>query len=191
MSDPPDDVEEVTFHPPHLEDTKGRLLPKALIPLCSYQGTMLGKGYKEFTACDKFQPSVMNGQLCYSLNISQAVSSKSKSGVRNSVAIVLDQPNSLELTAEETSVATIHLDTLGGFSDNRPGKYYMSALKKMTGTDAFMSLTDFEKKCQLELYEDCKNKQIFAILERECKCVPLEFSKFLKEKVTVVREVFN
>ena len=179
MSDPPDDVEEMSFHPPHLEDTKGRLLPKALIPLCSYQGTMLGKKLRHhnFTFCDKFQPSVLNGQLCYSLNLSQVA--PSKSGMGNSVVIVLDQPD-LDLTAEEKPGATFHLDRLGGFSDNRPGKYYMSALKKMTGTDAFMALTDFEKKCQLELYEDCKNKQIFATLERECKCVPLAFSNFLK-----------
>ena len=56
---------EVSFHPAHLEDSRGRLMPKALVPLCSYQGTMLGKKLGNFTFCDKFKPRVLNGQLCY------------------------------------------------------------------------------------------------------------------------------
>ena len=176
-----DGVKEVSFHPPHLEDSKGRLLPKALIPLCSYQGNMLGgKRHQNFTFCDKFQPSVLDGQLCYSLNLSSAASSESKSGVRNSLIIVLDQPDSLELNVEEKPVATFHFDSLGGFSDNRPGKYYMSALKKMTGTDAFMSLSDSDKGCQLESYADCKMGKFYAELQKECNCVPWQLAKFQK-----------
>ena len=170
----------MSVDPPHLEDAKGRLLPRALIPLCSYQGNMLGKMHKNFTFCDKFQPSVLDGQLCYSLNLSQAVKLKSKSGQRNSLAIVLDQPTSYGLSGKEKSVATIHLDTLAGFNDNRPGKYYMSNLKKMTGTEAFMSLSDSEKRCQSESYADCKMGKIFAELQKKCKCVPWELVKFQK-----------
>lgn len=173
-----DVVEELSFHPPHLEDSRGRLLPKALIPFCSYQGNILGKRHQNFTFCDKFQPSVMNGQLCYSLNLSQAVKAKSKSGVRNSVVLVLDQPNSFVFKSKKNSASTIHLDTLGGFNDSRPGKYYMSALKKMTGTDAFMSLSDAKKECQLESYNDCKMRNMFAELQYECNCVPWELAKF-------------
>ena len=186
----PDDAEEVSFHPPHVEDSNGRLLPKALIPLCSYQGTMLGKKLKHqnFIACDNFLPSVLNGQLCYSLNLSQAA--PSKSGMGNSVLIVLDKPDSLELNVEEKPVATFHLDSLGGFSDNRPGKYYMSSLKKMTGTDAFMSLSDTKKGCQSESYEECKMKTIFAALQRECRCIPLSLAKFFKVSQQNVRLPF-
>ena len=115
----------MSFHPEHLDDSLGQPLPKALIPLCSYQGSMLGKNVDRhnFTACRDFQPSLKNGQLCYSLNLSQIIGSESKSGIENGLTIVLDQPTSFELTRAESSVATIHLETLAGFSDSRPGRY--------------------------------------------------------------------
>ena len=181
----------MSFHPPHLEDAKGRLLPKALIPLCSYQGIMLGKRHQNFTACDKFQPTVLNGQLCYSLNLSQVITSTSKSGQRNSLVIVLDQPTSFEQLGEENSLATIHLDTLAGFSDNRPGKYEMCVLKKMTGTDAFMSLPDSQKGCQHESYKDCKMEKIFAEILKECGCVPWKLAQFQKVSKSSETKISN
>ena len=181
-SDYLEDAHRASFHPPHLDDSLGRLLPKSLIPLCSYQGTILGKNVKRlnFTACRGFRPSLTNGQLCYSLNLSQAVNSESKSGVKNGLTIVLDQPTSFELTRTEKSEATIHLETLAGFSDSRPGKYFMSALKKITGADAFMSLSDSEKGCQPESFEECNMRQVFAELQRECKCIPWSLRNFQK-----------
>ena len=155
-------------------------MPKALVPLCSYQGTMLGKKLGNFAFCDKFKPSVLNGQLCYSLNLSQVTSSKSIDGQQNSLVIVLDQPSGFGLFGEEKSVATIHLGRIGGHSDNRPGKYYMSALKKMTGTDAFMALSNSDKGCQVESYQDCKTESIFAEMEKECKCIPPKLANFKK-----------
>ena len=155
-------------------------MPKALVPLCSYQGTMLGKKLGNLTFCDKFKPSVLNGQLCYSLNLSQVTSSKSIVGHKNSLVIVLDQPSGFGLSGKEKSVATIHLNRIGGYSDNRPGKYHMTALKKMTGTDAFMALSTSEKGCQEESYQDCKTESIFAEMEKECKCIPLKLANFKK-----------
>ena len=120
-----DDAHRVSFHPPHLDDPLGHLLPKALIPICSDQGSKLGKTFSRhnFTACRDFQPSLKNGQFCYSLHLSQIIGSESKSGIKNGLTIVLDQPTSFELTRAESSVATIHLETLAGFSDSRPGRY--------------------------------------------------------------------
>lgn len=169
---------EVSFHPPNLEDSKGRLLPKALVPHCSYQGTMMGKNLGNFTYCDKFKPSVLNGQLCYSLNLSQETSVRSAVGLKSSLTIVVDQPSGFGLSGEEKSVATIHIDRIGGYTDSRPGKYFMTALKKMTGTDAFMTLSTSERGCQVESYEDCKTEAIFAEMEKECKCVPLKLANF-------------
>ena len=172
----------VSFHPPHLDNSLGHLLPKALIPFCSYQGTMLGKNVSShnFTACRGFQPSLKNGQLCYSLHLSQVIGSESKSGVKNGLTIVIDQPTSFELTRAESSVATIHLETLAGFSDGRAGRYYMSSLKKITGTDAYMALSNGEKECQPESFEECNMRQVFAELQRECKCIPWSLRNFQK-----------
>ena len=155
-------------------------MPNALVPLCSYQGTMLGKKLGNFTFCDKFKPSVLNGQLCYSLNLSQVTSSKSIVGQRNSLVIVLDQPSGFGLSGKEKSLATIHLDRIGGYTKNKAGKYHMTALKKMSGTDAFMALTTSEKGCQEESYQDCKTKIIFAEMEKECKCIPWQLANFKK-----------
>ena len=175
----------MSFHPPHLDDSLGQLLPKALIPLCSYQGTMLGKNVSShnFTACRGFQPSLKNGQLCYSLNLSQVIGSESKSGIKNGLTIVIDQPTSFELTRAENSVATIHLETLAGFSDNRPGRYYMSTLKMIAGTDAYMAMSKEEKGCQSESFEECSMRQVFAELQKECRCVPWSLRYFQKVSI--------
>ena len=93
---------------------------------------------------------------------------------------MLDQPTRFELTRAEKSVATVHLDTLAGFRENRPGKYYMSALKRIAGTEAFMALSNGEKGCQPESFEECNMRQVFAELQRECKCVPWSLRDFQK-----------
>ena len=143
---------------------------------------MLGKnlGHWNLTACDKFEPNWHNGHVCYSISLSKVVSTKSKSGEKNSLLIVLDQTDQFEHLGEGESMATIHIDTLAGFHDRRPGKYFMSALKKMTSTDAFMALSDSDKKCQLESKQDCKKRTMFDALIKECKCVPFAISRFLK-----------
>ena len=155
-------------------------MPKALVPLCSYQGTMLGKKLGNFTFCNIFKPSVLNGHLCYSLNISQVTSSKSIDGQQNSLVIVLDQPSGFGLFGEEKSVASIHLNRIGGYSKNKAGKYFMTALKKMSGTDAFMALSTSKKGCQVESYEHCKTEGFFAEMEKECKCIPPKLANFKK-----------
>ena len=121
---------EVSFHPPCLEDPKGRLLPKALVPCCSYQGTMIGKNLGNFIYCDKFKPNVLHGQLCISLNLSQETSDRSAFEQKISLRIGVDQPSGFGLSGEEKSVATVHKDGIGGYTDSRPGKYFMTALKR-------------------------------------------------------------
>ena len=136
---------------------------------------MLGKKIKnwDFVTCDKFRPTLLNGQLCYSLNISQVVpSTESKSSNKNGLLLVLDQPSSLDIVDNQKPTITIHMNTLASFSDYRPGKYAMTALKKMTGTEAFMSMSNSEKKCQLESVEQCNKERVLAAFERECNCYP-------------------
>ena len=117
------------------------------------------------------------------MNWNFAIGSESKNGIKNGLTIVVDQPTRFELTRAENSVATIHLDTLAGFSDNRPGKYYMSALKRIAGTEAFMALSNGEKGCQPESFEECNMRQVFAELQRECKCVPWSLRDFQKVRI--------
>ena len=86
------DVEE-SLNPPHLRESRGRLMPKALVPLCSYQGNMIGKSFENLTLCDKFEQSVLNGQLCYSLNLREAYPLQSKNGQRNSLTLEMKNFN--------------------------------------------------------------------------------------------------
>ena len=80
MSPCPDPAaREVSVHPPHLLDSQGNSTPAALIPFCSYSGDMDSVGQQidglDIPVCNKFQPSIMDGQLCYTLNISKVTSS--------------------------------------------------------------------------------------------------------------------
>ena len=75
----------------------GGNLPAALIPFCSYQGdsAILGHNMEgfNFTACDKFQPTVMEGQLCYSLDVTNITRAKSKAGRGMGLTLLLDRIN--------------------------------------------------------------------------------------------------
>ena len=68
---------ELSLHPVHLTpDEEGNLPPSALIPFSSYQGefSVLGRELPELdniTVCDKFQSTILEGQLCYTLNIAK------------------------------------------------------------------------------------------------------------------------
>ena len=67
----------LSLHPIHLiPDKKGQLPPSALVPFCSYQGesNMLGQKRPELdnlTICDKFEPTILEGQLCYSIDVAK------------------------------------------------------------------------------------------------------------------------
>ena len=70
----------MSLHPPHLIDSSGSLTPAALIPVCAYQTnmTLLGQTRHDlpFTVCDKFQPTVLEGQRCYELDLSKIGTNK-------------------------------------------------------------------------------------------------------------------
>ena len=86
-------TQEVSLHPPHLIDSDGKLTPGALIPFCAYQTnlSLLGSTRQDlpFPVCDKFKPTMIEGQLCYSIDLStNDVQTKNKKG--NSLLLLLD-----------------------------------------------------------------------------------------------------
>ena len=143
--------------------SQDRLLPAALIPFCSYQGELLGKEVDGFVACDQFQPTVLEGQRCYSLNLSKVGVSKSKAGKMNGLELVLDSNT-------PGKVARIYLVTLSPFTDYRNGSYAMTSLKKMTGTKSFLGLLDAEKRCQVETSGECNTQKYFQAIRSKCHC---------------------
>ena len=174
----------MSLHPANLIDSMGRSLPAALIPICSYQGesAVLGQtvdGFN-FTACGKFQPTVMEGQLCYSLDVNNVTRAKSKAGRAMGLRLLLDRIHPRKLENEDEDSFRIFLNTLDGFSDMEDGGYRMINVKEIVGTDSFMELSDEDKKCQKETYQDCHTRQFLEQLKQACSCIPWGFNHVLQ-----------
>jgi hypothetical protein len=189
--------------------TNGSLTPAALIPFCAYQTAVspLGQNIKSnipFPVCDKFKPILLQGQLCYSLNLSRFKIDKTKSGVNSDLLLIIDPGNAnmyadkddakhvkdnqaqtyspKQLTDQGTS-AKIYLNTLSSFTAYTSGRYTMSVLKKMTGTENFLALPDTTKNCQIELLEECQVTRYIEEMLNKCSCVPWAFKNALTKKV--------
>ena len=191
-------IAEVSLHPVHLLDSMERALPAALIPFCSYQANMslLGNPGDQFpfVACGKFQPYLLEGQLCYSLHLRDFVSGGSLGGKGNGLLLVIDpvimsyenvkQPESGGEKSEgsnnpnrktkggENILATIYISTISPGTGSKNGSYALSVLKKMTGTTGFLEMPDDVKGCQVEIYEECNTRKYLERVGEECKCVP-------------------
>ena len=202
-------ADEVSFIPPHLIDSSGSLTPAALIPFCAYQTnmTLMGQTSQDlpFTACSHFKAIVLEGQLCYSLNLNLIAGDRTKAGVEYGLLMLLDPGTNGHIedkddkTAEQESKITslnlkpineldsslkIYLNTLASFSGYRAGSFALSGLKKMTGTDSFIALPDESKGCQIETFEECQSQRYVQELQRQCGCLPWTLSSAVKEKVS-------
>ena len=191
-------------------DSSGRSLPSALVPLCAYQGQVLGPdmpGYN-FSYCDLFEPDVLEGKLCYSMNLTKLSHgfAETKMGKSQGLLLVIDaaavlnQPNKNSLTdiikqnigkqkvdnRHDIEAAEMHIQTLEKIKDSRAGFYALTSLKKITGTESFLDLPDHQKHCQLETFENCRAKRYLEEVRTRCQCVPwtLGTNNFDQVKVT-------
>ena len=180
----------MSLHPPHLVDTNGTLTPAALIPFCGYQASMALFGQKmpdiPFPICTGFKPTVLEGQLCYSLKVNKEGIERPRQGEGNGLFIVLDPsvrsvgiaPDSVKTQGEmavslaqasqEESSVRVYMNTLDRFSGYTAGSYAMSSLKSMLVTDNFLDLPDDTKACQEDAYEECHTQRYL----KQCGCVP-------------------
>ena len=199
---------EASLHPAHLIDSQGSLTPNALIPFCAYQTFLLGEARPDlpFTACDKFQPTVLEGQLCYSIDLSKMDTNNTKAGLKNGLLFTVDSGKSnTELktqTEQEGRVNTLNLDpshadgssariyvnTLARFSDFRAGSYALAPVKMMTGTEKFMDLADGTKKCQIATFEECNVQGYIEAVQEKCGCVPWVLGHSLSVEVRLEPE---
>ena len=175
---------ELSLHPVHLTpDNKGELPPSALVPFCSYQrnSNLLGQKRPELnnlTICDKFEQTILEGQLCYSLDIVKVLKKSSSAGKHNGLWILLDpSPFRLNFSGEstlddQTRNFKIYVHTLSQYTAHGPGARAMSVLKSMTGTESFKQLPDSQKKCQVHNREECETKMFLKQVRSNCNCVP-------------------
>ena len=132
------------------------------------------------TVCDKFQPTILEGQLCYTLDSKLLKKSLTISGKSNGLFLLLD-PNPYHLNHKHKSAGgfkesgqtfKVYIQTLAQFTTYGPGSYGMTSLKKMTGTKNFKELPDYQRNCLIDNREECQTQKYFQQVQRECKCVP-------------------
>ena len=192
---------ELSLHPVHLTpDKEGNLPPSALVPFCSYQGNsnLLGQKLKNATFCDKFKPTILEGQLCYSLDVAKFERKPTKAGKRNGLFLLLDS-NPYQVNSNEKKVETernyhetfkIYIHTLALHTAFGPGTYGMHALKSMTGTESFEELPESQKKCRVHNREKCHTEKFLDLVKRNCSCIPWPLAnKDSKEKVISAQSI--
>ena len=68
-------IQTITNHPVHIVDEKNNYLPSAFIPFCSFAGNLSVMGARvskfDLPVCDKFRPVIIEGQLCYQVDVNQ------------------------------------------------------------------------------------------------------------------------
>ena len=171
-------------------------MPAAFIPICAYQGNLLGSTRPElnFTPCDLFEPTLLQNQLCYSLNFTKTKRWTTKSNIDNGLLLVIDREASLteEKKHKEMigrleqaltdSFGRVYIHTLSHFKGFRDGSYMLNSLKKMKGTTQFLELTNEKKECQIETFEKCEQRKLLEKITQQCHCVPWLMSSGVKVK---------
>ena len=199
---------EVSLDPPHLVDSKGKLTPSALIPFCAYDGDMNITGQFisgiDFPICNKFKATILDGQLCYAIDMKDVLKEKvtrpgrgfglmlaieqkvkkSKEGSHNFEASLRQGRLYTKIDIPEFS-SSIHLNNLVKYTDSRAGLYKMSVLKKMTGTEGFLGLADATKGCQIEDQTKCERRKYLEEGQRRCGCLPWTLSPAITSEVTL------
>ena len=172
---------ELSVYPVHLtSDKEGNLPPSALVPFCSFQMdyNLLGEKIHELnmTICNKFEPVILEGQLCYSLDLAKVRKKSTEAGKPNGLFLLLD-PNSIDQMnnkgqLREQGKFKVYIHTLAQYRAYKPGTYAISSLKKMTGTKSFVELPENQKRCRVHNREECQTKDFLDQVWNKCKCVP-------------------
>ena len=132
------------------------------------------------TICNKFEPTILEGQRCYSLDVAKIDKRPTREGKRNGLFLLLD-PNSFQVRSDERKngentneerTFKVYIHTLAQYTAYGAGSYGMSALKKMTGTKSFEQLPDKQKKCRVHNCEQCQTQHFLEEIKNKCGCVP-------------------
>ena len=130
------------------------------------------------TVCDKFEQTILEGQLCYLLDITRLVKRSTKAGKNLGLRVLLD-PSPFRLNTsskmrliDQTQDFKVYVHTLAQYTANGPGEYAMSAIKDMKGTKSFKQLPDIQKNCQDHNREECETKRFLDQVQSNCNCVP-------------------
>ena len=193
---------ELSMHPPHMTDSEGTILPSSFLPFCAYQTMKLGEKREDIpiTSCSQATATILAGQLCYSIDVSQITNTTSAKGRQNSLLLLLDVGTStnsktekinkqlkwtnetksvdIATSGKDTTSAKVFIQTLSEISNFGAGSYAMSALKHIIGSKSFMEFPNHLKECQEGSLEECHNINYFEKLQERCQCIPWGLPSF-------------
>ena len=144
---------------------------------------MLGQKRPELdnlTVCDKFEPTILEGQLCYSIDIATLEKRHTEAGKTKGLFFLLDaspyqiqdDERGVEAKGNKQQTFKVYIHTLAPFTAYGPGAFAMSTLKSMTGTTSFKELPENQKKCVVHNREECQTDRFFSQVKANCSCVP-------------------
>ena len=127
-------------HPVHILNDKGDLSPSAFIPFCEFGGNMSLLGVRNtnftFPVCSAFRKRIVQGALCYQVNINNFKKSFTERELRRGLTFLLDYNEDRQLSENleenaqhnnmvdkfldfvEDDKAMIHIDTISGDLNN-------------------------------------------------------------------------
>ena len=216
VADPGNAILDVSVFPSHVTDSNNNQIPTSLVPFCGFGGNMNTTGkyidVLTFPVCDKFEAVLRDGRRCYALDMKSVVAAggggKTKPGKENSLFIAIDDTTTFnvkqtksknepkvkgrlrpEVKVEEHAT-TILISLIESYTNSKAGRYKMTSLKKMTGTDSFLALSDETKGCQIEPEEDCNRRRLSEEIQSHCGCLPWIFKQDGFEYVSFVVSLF-
>jgi hypothetical protein len=87
-------IHKISNHPVHIVDDQNLLSPSAFIPFCSLGDDMeiIGQIVPNFTipVCNKFKPTVLDGQRCYQLDVNQFASQVDRKLMSHGLTFLMD-----------------------------------------------------------------------------------------------------
>ena len=181
-------------HPVHFAENGDFKVTSSLIPICGYKSDLtLSKPPSwlpniSFPVCSSFLPTILDGHLCYKIQ----VNATADQGRENELVMLLDYNEDRSLTppvkkdtaSNSTTITRLNFDhaknqhekakikihTLSNYEGYGGGSYKMTAVKRMTSTNAFLNMPFKHRGCNVELFQECKTRRILE----KCKCVPAE-----------------
>ena len=176
-------LRELSLHPVHLTpDKEGNLPPSALVPFCAFQGnnSLLGQERPELdnlSICNKFKPTILKGQFCYSLDITKVERTKTRIGKAGGFFFLIDPSPSQKgydktHPTQDTQPFKIYISTLGQYKIIEGGAYAMRTLKQMTAKTSFANLPMAKTRCQVHNIVECQNKKHLDQVKSRCNCIP-------------------
>ena len=107
-------VAEVSNHPVAIQDKEGNLSPSALIPFCSFGTEMLGVEVPNMTflACNIFEPTIYQGQLCYQADVEKYRRYQAVKGKMSGLMMIIDVNSERSVNLEKSDRRNTPLESL-------------------------------------------------------------------------------